>query len=87
MTIGNGDLLGCSPLLGQKQVTATARTLSPTQAIQLKGIEVARRCEQNSRFGFEFMNCTARAMAKRLTATRLQLLDLYREDASTTPHD
>ena len=87
MTIGNGDLLGCSPLLEQDKLTATARTLSPTQAIQLQGSEVVRRCEQNGRFGYEFMKCTAKAVAKRLTATRLQLLDMYREDTSTISPD
>lgn len=66
---------------------ATARTLAPTRAIQLQASEVVNWCEQNHRFGYEVMHCAALAMAKRLTATRLLLLDTYRADTSTTRPD
>lgn len=85
LTIGNGELLGCSPVLGQATLTATARTLAPTRAIALQGSEVVNWCERNPRFGYQFMRCTALALAKRLTATRLQLLDLYRTEPPTPP--
>ena len=85
LTIGNGELLGWSPVLGQAQLTATARTLESTRAIALQGNEVVNYCEQNPGFGYEFMRCTALALAKRLTATRLQLLDLYHTDPPVPP--
>jgi CRP-like cAMP-binding protein len=82
LTIGAGDLLGCSPVLGQSELTATARALTtPTRMVELNGSEVVKSCEKNPEFGYQFMRCTALAMAKRLTATRLQLLDMYRADS------
>jgi CRP-like cAMP-binding protein len=87
MTIGNGQLLGASPVLGQTTFSATARTMAPTRAFALQGSDVVKRCEQNREFGYEFMRCTALAMAKRLTATRLQALDMYRAETPTQPPD
>lgn len=81
LTLGDGDLLGIAPLLGQTRLTATARTLSATRAIEIPGAEVVSLCEQNPRFGYYFMRSTVLALAKRLTATQLQLLDMYRSDA------
>ena len=80
LTVGNGELLGCSPQLGQPQLTATARTLEPTRAIKLQGSEVMDYCEKNPRFGYQFIRCTALALARRLTGTRLQLLDMYKAE-------
>jgi CRP-like cAMP-binding protein len=77
LTVGKGELLGWSTLLGAAQLTATARTLTGTRAIELSGHHILDLCEQFPDFGYQFMRCTARALAKRLTATRLQLLDLY----------
>lgn len=83
LTVGEGDLLGCSPVLGQAELTASARTITETRAVELDGKKVVDWCEKNPEFGYQFMRCTALAMAKRLTATRLQLLDMYRADAHT----
>jgi CRP/FNR family cyclic AMP-dependent transcriptional regulator len=77
LTVGEGELLGWSPVLGAAQLTSTARTRTSTRAIQLSGRELLTLCEQIPEFGYQFMRCTALALAKRLTATRLQLLDLY----------
>ena len=72
-----GELLGWSPLLGIEHLTATARTLVPTSALQITGAEIRSLCEDHPRFGFEFMRCAALALGKRLNATRMQLLNLY----------
>lgn len=77
LTVGQGELLGWSPLLEQPRLTATARTLSPTQAVKISGGQVLALCEHNPRFGFEFMRRAALALAKRLSAARVQLLDVY----------
>ena len=80
LTVGEGELLGWSSVLGAKQLTSTARTRTSTRAIELSGHELLTLCEQIPQFGYQFMRCTALALAKRLTATRLQLLDLYGEE-------
>jgi CRP-like cAMP-binding protein len=77
LTVGEGELLGWSAVLGAGQLTATARATTATRAIVLGGQELSSLCEQSPEFGYQFMRCTAMALAKRLTATRLQLLDLY----------
>lgn len=77
MTVGDGELLGWSPLLGQARLTATARTLEPTAALQISGNQILTLCEHNPRFGYEFMRRTALALAKRLSAARIQLLNVY----------
>ena len=77
LTVGKGELLGWSPVLEQTRLTATARTLCDTSAVQINAGQVLTLCEHNPRFGFEFMRRAAMALAKRLSATRLQLLNIY----------
>jgi CRP-like cAMP-binding protein len=79
-TVAAGDLLSWSPLLGSGRMTATARTLSPVQAVVLNAAQVLAICQHNTAFGFEFMRRVARVLAQRLEGTRLQLLDVYRLD-------
>jgi CRP/FNR family transcriptional regulator, cyclic AMP receptor protein len=76
-TVGAGELLGWSPVLGQITMTATARTVDPTRLIAVDGTQLVSLCEHNPKFGYEFMKRTALALATRLSATRLQLLDVY----------
>lgn len=77
LTVGEGELLGWSPVLGLERVTSNARTLTQTRAIEFSGRQILTLCEQHPKFGYQFMRCTALALSKRLTATRLQLLDLF----------
>jgi CRP-like cAMP-binding protein len=86
-TVGKGELLGWSPLLGQVEMTATARALRPSQLIAIDGTQLLALCEHNPRFGLEFMRRTAQALSKRLSATRLQLLDVYNQELPAAPTD
>lgn len=79
LTIGPGELLGWSTMLGAPRLTATARCLEATQAIELVGSEVIALCEKDTAFGYQLMKCIAQTLSGRLTATRLQLLDLFRQ--------
>jgi CRP/FNR family cyclic AMP-dependent transcriptional regulator len=76
-TVGEGELLGWSPMLGRSEMTATARTLKPTQVVAIDAPQLVAFCEHDPMFGFEIMRRTARALARRLNATHLQLLDVY----------
>ena len=76
-TAGEGDLLGLSPLLDNVMLTATARTMAPTQAIVINSGQILTMCEHEPRFGYVFMRRAASALAKRLNATRVQLLDVF----------
>jgi CRP-like cAMP-binding protein len=79
-TVGRGELLGWSPLLTQLPMSATARALMPTDVVAIDAGQILALCHHDPRFGFAFMRRTAQALAKRLDATRLQLLDVYRHE-------
>ncbi len=77
LTVASGELLGWSPVLEHGRMTATARTLTEVRAVAFSGNQVLAMCEKEPRFGHQFMKCAALALAKRLSATRLQLLDVF----------
>ena len=80
-TVGSGELLGWSPLLGSRaRMTATARALSPTKTLRINARQLLALCRHNHEFGFEVMRRTAMALANRLSATRLQLMDVYKHE-------
>lgn len=82
-TIGPGELLGWSPVLASGSYTTTARTGTPSSLIELDGSELNRVFAQRPELGYEFMKHLALAMAKRLNATRLQLLNVYGTDSES----
>ncbi|MFO0891174.1 MAG: Crp/Fnr family transcriptional regulator [Isosphaeraceae bacterium] len=84
-TVGGGELLGWSPLLGLGEMSATARVLRPTTLLVVDARQLLALCEHNPRFGYELMKRTALALSQRLSATRLQLLDVYRHDLPVIP--
>lgn len=74
-TIGAGELLGWSPLLGPGPMTATARAATQVRVVALDAGALLKLCAADPRFGYHFMRRTAAALAARLDATRRQLLD------------
>ncbi len=80
LTIGEGELLGWSPLLTQRSTTATGRTITATKVVSINATQVLEMCQQDTRFGFLFMRRTAEALAARLSAARVQLLDAFQDD-------
>jgi CRP-like cAMP-binding protein len=64
-------------------MTATATALETVRAIAIDGPQLRTLCQQRTDIGYHVMARMAEALSHRLTATRLQLLDLY---AHTTPH-
>jgi CRP/FNR family transcriptional regulator, cyclic AMP receptor protein len=76
-TLSRGELLGWSPLLDQVRFTATARALEPTRLIRMNADQLRSACQQDMSLGYDFLRRTSNALAKRLSATRLQLIDVY----------
>jgi CRP-like cAMP-binding protein len=76
-TVAEGELLGWSPLLERDRLTATARTQVPTTAVRIPAASALALCERDARLGYELMRRTALTLSKRLSATRLQLLDVF----------
>ena len=85
-TLGAGELLGWSPLLGPGAMTAGARAVTQVRVVALDARVILAVCEQDPRFGFLFMKRAAAAIAARLNATRLQLLDVYGTELPHSRH-
>lgn len=79
-TVGPGELLGWSPLLGREPMTATARSITPVALIRLDAAQLVSSFDEHPRFGYELMKKAALALAARLNATRLHLMDVYRAE-------
>ncbi len=69
-TIGEGDLLGWTPVLGQQAMTATARALTRCRLAVLDAKQVLALCERDPHFGVAFMRQVAFVLASRLYNTR-----------------
>jgi len=86
MTIGPGEVLGWSALLEQTRMTATARTLEISRLVEIDAAPLLMMCESDLAIGYEIMRRTMLALAKRLSATRMQLLDVYGSQLPSAVH-
>ncbi len=77
LTAGPGQILGWSSLIPPHRKTATARALIPTKVIALKASQLWAACQADHDLGFTVMWRVAQVIAGRLSATRLQLLDIF----------
>jgi CRP-like cAMP-binding protein len=68
-----GDLLGYSPALGHKWLTATARAVTACRLAALNATAVQTLTEKDASFASEFFRSTAEALAERLQAFRHHL--------------
>ena len=84
-TVGAGELLGWTPALGPGSLTSTARVQMPSTLVVLDAARLRALYASDPTFGSAFMHRLARALATRLSATRLLLMDLYREDQLPAP--
>lgn len=84
LSLSNGELLGWSPVLEHAKFTATARAMTDVCTIRIKGRDMLTLCESDLRFGYQFMKRTALALAQRLNATRLQLVNIFGPEMPST---
>lgn len=82
LTVGPGELLGWSGLLEASPSMASARAVQPTSVLWLPALPLRDACAANPQLGYQLSQGVLQAVTNRLTATRLQLLDLY---AGTSP--
>ncbi len=76
-TLGEGDELGWSSLLGSAGKQFQARSLEPVRALAFDGARLRHACEQDPGFGFALLERVLKVVAERLQATRLQMVDMY----------
>ncbi|HBN77834.1 MAG TPA: hypothetical protein DD473_18895 [Planctomycetaceae bacterium] len=77
LTLSDGEFLGCSPIISTRPMSLRATTLTETQLLVFQADELKDYCEIDHDFGYQFMKEIACIFARRLMATRLQLLDLF----------
>jgi CRP-like cAMP-binding protein len=87
LTVSTGELLGWSSMLEQSCYTARARVLTTTRLAEINAAQFLTICERDPQFGYELMRRTAMALAKRLSATRMQLLDVYGGNLPVVPFE
>jgi CRP-like cAMP-binding protein len=87
LTLGTGELLGWSSLFGQSRYTAKARTPQSARLVEINVPEIMKICDRDSEFGYQLMRRTALALAKRLSATRMQLLNVYGPQIPAIPQE
>ncbi len=85
LSVGPGDMVAWSALLENGRMTASAVAVEDTQVVALPAADVLVACEIDPSFGFQFMRLVFVALAERLLATRLQLLDLFADTAPQAP--
>jgi CRP-like cAMP-binding protein len=79
LSVGPGEMLAWSALLGDGRMTVSATALDDLQAVAMAAPKLRELCEADHEVGFQLMSRMAQALAHRLLATRLQLLDLFAE--------
>lgn len=77
LTADPGDLVGWSGVISDGRMTATAVAAEETTLIALSGRLLQDLCETDPELGCVLMTRIARILARRLLATRLQLLDHF----------
>lgn len=87
LTLGPGEMLSWSAVVGEATMTASAVALTDVEAITIPGPLLAKTCEVDCEFGYQIMRRLAETLAQRLSATRLQLLDLFADEVVVAPED
>jgi CRP-like cAMP-binding protein len=77
-TIEPGEIVGWSWLVPPHRWQLDARAVEPVQALALDAAALRRQCEQDHELGYQLLQRLVSVISARLSATRLQLLDVYR---------
>jgi CRP-like cAMP-binding protein len=78
LTIEPGDVFGWSAILPPAIATSTCIAIAPSRVIQFDGVGLSVALATNCELAAVVYQRVLVAVARRLSATRVQLLDLYR---------
>jgi CRP/FNR family transcriptional regulator, cyclic AMP receptor protein len=76
-TLGAGELVGFSWLMGPHRWQFDGRAVGRVHAIEMDGACLRAKCDADPRLGYDLMQRFALLASRRLQATRLQILDVY----------
>jgi CRP/FNR family cyclic AMP-dependent transcriptional regulator len=77
LTVGPGEVFGWSSIFHQRPKTASARTIEPARVLALNASRLRELCDLDPRLGYLLTRRILEVVSERLTATRMQLLDIY----------
>jgi len=77
LTVGPGEVFGWSSLFHERPKNASARTIEPVRALALDTGRLRELCDADPRLGYLLTRRILEVVSERLTATRMQLLDIY----------
>ena len=80
LTLGPGEMIGWSALLGTGHMTASAVAVEDSEVVTVSAESLRQLCDSNQDSGHYIMRQIAAAISKRLVATRLHLLDLFADE-------
>ena len=82
LTLGENDVFGWSAVIPVVEIkTASARTIRETQAIAFDAAALRDLCDKDHELGYQVYRRLTNVVAGRLSATRMQLLDMYSHGA------
>lgn len=79
LTVSSGELVGWSALLADGMMTARATVIEPTTVVAFPAQQLRELCHVDHDVGYAVMKLVSVALARRLLATRLQVLDVFGE--------
>ncbi len=77
LTVETGDLIGWSSLVPPHRSTSTVIALEPTTILNFHGLALRGAMDADPVLAAAILSRVLQAVARRLTATRTQLLDLF----------
>ena len=80
-TLGEGEVVGVSWLIPPYRWSYDAKALELIRAIAMDAACLRGKCEADHDLGYEMMKRFMPVLIQRLQATRLQILDVYGEQA------
>jgi len=82
LTIHEGEVVGWSWLVEPFVWKFDVRAVSPVRMIAIDGKCLREKCERDFELGYRLFQRVAHLIEDRLGATRMQLLDLYRQETA-----
>ncbi|HEY6057408.1 MAG TPA: cyclic nucleotide-binding domain-containing protein, partial [Candidatus Limnocylindrales bacterium] len=77
LTVDPGDILGWSSIVPPHRATSTAVTIEPIEALVFDGADLRALLRSDHALAASIYPRILQAVSRRLTATRMQLLDLF----------
>jgi CRP-like cAMP-binding protein len=85
LTVEPGDIVGWSALVAPYSATSTAVAIEPSRLVEFEVPSLRRALREDPALAATVYPRVLESVARRLGATRHQLLDLYAQDAERVP--